>query len=284
MMIHAFSKNVAYPEHWGSLSIKSTFSGTEYYHSGSCRYAVNPTNYLIFNNGKTYSSHIYSNEEVESFTINFSPGFERTIVNGYLRSPETNLDSPVSSIDARARFIEKLYANDRFVTPTVRKLRKLASDFGQNREAIQELYVELLLNMLGSQESVWKEIGKIKAIKPSTKVELYRRLFQARDYIESCYAENINLEGLACISCLNTAYFLRQFKGFFGTTPHKYLIRKRMEVALKLFEDLNKSVTEVCYETGYTDPTSFGKLFKKYHGVSPEQYQREKTNKSIFTL
>ncbi len=281
MMIHARSKDVAYPEHWGSLSVKCAFNGNEYYQSGSCHYTVNDTNYLIFNDGRTYSSHIYSDKEVESFTVNFSPAFERKVVVGFLLTDQTNLDDPDFTKPDRHEFVEKLYPHDQFVSPVLKQLKNLAENFENNRERIEELYHELLINMLREQQGVWNEIRKINAIKLSTKAELYRRLHQAKDYMDSCYAESINLEKLGLITCLNTAYFLRQFKSFFGITPRQYLIKKRMEAALLMLQGFDRSITEICYETGYSELSSFGKLFKQFYGISPEQYQQNSMKKSI---
>src|ERR1017187_10556117 len=76
VIIHASSRSVSYPEHWGCLSVKCAFHGNESYQAGNRFYTVNDTNYLVLNEGTIYSSYIYSEFPVESFTINFSHELE----------------------------------------------------------------------------------------------------------------------------------------------------------------------------------------------------------------
>src|SRR5437764_2968 len=77
IIINASAVRVGFPEHWGGLSVKGAFGGYEYYESGDDFYAVNASNYLVFNEGRNYSSFIDSKTTVESFTINFTPELER---------------------------------------------------------------------------------------------------------------------------------------------------------------------------------------------------------------
>lgn len=87
--------------------------------------------------------------------------------------------------------------------------------------------------------------------------------------------EEVTLEKLASVSLFNQTYFLRQFKNYFGITPGKYLIRRRMEAAKMLLEQNKEvSITEVCLEVGYNDLSSFSKLFKHYFHFSPEHFRK----------
>src|SRR5882672_8292270 len=88
VIIHASAKDVSYSEHWGPLSIKCAIKGIEHYQCNGRFYSVDSNNYLIFNDGQYYSSHIYSKTGTESFTVNFSGDFRREALQGF----ESSLD------------------------------------------------------------------------------------------------------------------------------------------------------------------------------------------------
>jgi AraC family transcriptional regulator len=282
VIIHAKSKDISYPEHWGCLSIKCAFNGEEHYQSGDCFYSVNKNNYLIFNEGKSYSSYIFSKTQVESFTVNFSSFFEEEILNSMLQSHDHMLDNFQHHSHRKVEFIEKLHQHDEVVSPVLFKLYKLSFVTKPDYNRIDETYNELLEKLLLLQQHVSKEIQKVKAIKTSTKRELYKRLYQAKDYIDSCYTSPITLNKLSNIACLNNAYFLREFKKFFHLTPYQYVIQKRLELAKELLQNQDASITEICFAIGYEDVSSFTKLFKSHFRLSPETYSHS-IKKSIFT-
>jgi AraC-like DNA-binding protein len=105
-------------------------------------------------------------------------------------------------------------------------------------------------------------------------MELYKRLTRAKDYMDSCYTRDISLAELARVSYLNNTYFLRQFRNYYQITPRQYLIRRRMESAREILQTNKKlPITDICSKVGYSDLSSFSKLFKQYYSLSPEQYR-----------
>lgn len=282
VIINACSSDVSYAEHWGCLSIKCAFGGTEMYKISDRYYAVTDDAYFVCNEGQYYSSFIAAKKPVESFTINFTGTFVDQVKGSFY--PDAKLiDDPGFTGGGSCEFIEKLYCHSSGVSNSITRLRHLAKNFGENKGMIVEIYYLLLQNLMLSQQHVLNEVKHVKAVKQSTQNELYKRLHYAKDYIESCYADDITLEKLAQISCLNSAYLLRSFKRYFGQTPYQYLINKRMSVAARLLTTTAMPVFEICFETGYTDVSSFCRLFKKFYEYPPEGYRASKAKKVIFS-
>lgn len=272
VIINASSADVAYPEHWGCLSVKCAFGGNETYKVADRYYAVNSGNYFICNEGEYYSSCIAAKEPVESFTLNFSHQFVDIVARG-LSNTDLQLTGQPGFSYGSNEFIQKLYPHGGALSSSIFRIKKLALNFDENKEIITEQYYTLLENLFLSQQHVLNEIKQVKAVKLSTRKELYKRLHYAKDYLESCYQEEVSIEKLALISCLNRAYFLREFTKYFKQTPHQYLIRKRMSVAKELILNTRLPVNEICFSVGYTDAGSFGKLFKKHFLHAPESYR-----------
>jgi AraC family transcriptional regulator len=274
MIINARSSGIHYSDHWGPLSIKCAFNGKEYYKVDNSHYAVNDGNYLILNSGNYYSSTIDSRTEVESFTLNFRASLLTETLQS-LSCPDRFLLDNYGFTGTGFEFVEKLYPHDVVVSPILFRMKELIHKKEDAENAIGELFFLLMEKMILNQKEVQKEIAGIPALRASTRKELYKRLIRARDYMDSCYAEEVTLEKLASVSLLNQTYFLRQFKSYFKVTPGKYLVARRMEAAKTLLEQYKElSITEICLEVGYNDLSSFSKLFKHHFHHSPEQFRK----------
>jgi AraC-like DNA-binding protein len=100
------------------------------------------------------------------------------------------------------------------------------------------------------------------------KIYLYRRIVQAKLYIDNNYAEKIDLNNISGEACFSKFHFIRLFKTIYGKTPHQYLISYRIEKAIQLLR-AERPVTEVCFMVGFESVSSFSGLFKRIVGVSP---------------
>jgi AraC-like DNA-binding protein len=106
------------------------------------------------------------------------------------------------------------------------------------------------------------------------KLNLYRRIVQAKLFIDSNYAERIDAGEIADEACYSKFHFIRTFKNIYGRTPHQYLTHVRIERAKELLEQ-EVSVTEACFAVGFDSLGSFTSLFKRRAGVTPSEYQRQ---------
>jgi len=107
--------------------------------------------------------------------------------------------------------------------------------------------------------------------------DLYERLSRARSFIDESYQLPLDLNEISKQACLSRYHFLRLFRDTFETTPHQYLIQKRIEKAKELLRLRSLSVTDVCFEVGFESLGSFSSLFRKCVGDPPSGYrQRER--------
>ena len=86
----------------------------------------------------------------------------------------------------------------------------------------------------------------------------------------------MNVEFLANYMKMGRTVFYRKVKELTGYTPNEYITKKRMAYAVKLFEDPVMSISQIAYESGYSDPKYFSLAFKKYFGVSPNKFRTNK--------
>jgi AraC-like DNA-binding protein len=100
---------------------------------------------------------------------------------------------------------------------------------------------------------------------------LYRRIVQAKIFIDNNFADHIDLDNIADEAYFSKFHFIRQFKKIYSKTPHQYLISVRVEKSKYLLSD-GVPVSEVCYSVGFESLSSFSGLFKRVVGVSPSTY------------
>jgi AraC-like DNA-binding protein len=273
VIINDQTSEINYSEHWGPLSLKCAFNGNEFYTINHCAFAVNDSRYLILNHGSHYSSYINSDTKVESFSINFMPSMVLDMASSILESDTFNLES-FGFHRKELLFGEQLYVYDIGISSFLAKLRSFIRDPEKDSEVIEYLYWSLLERLVSCQKQLMKEVRNVPKIRFSTKTELYKRLTRAKDYLDSCYTRDISLEELARITYMNNSYFLRQFRNFYQITPRQYLIKRRMESAREhLMANHTMSIGEICSMVGYSDLSSFSRLFKQYYSLSPEKYR-----------
>ena len=111
---------------------------------------------------------------------------------------------------------------------------------------------------------------------------LYRRLVQAKLFIDDHYAEPIDLSCIADEAYFSKFHFIRLFKQIYGKTPHQYLTSVRIDKAIQLFKK-EVPVSEVCYAVGFESLSSFGSLFKRVKGVTPSAFLEEQQQHKIGT-
>jgi two-component system response regulator YesN len=102
-------------------------------------------------------------------------------------------------------------------------------------------------------------------------------LKEIKQYMYEHLHEDISLQDVADKMFFSTVYFSKFFKKQTGETFSNYLLRIRMEQAVKLLQE-NKKVTEISENCGYHDPSYFTRIFKEYYKYTPKDYARRFMN------
>lgn len=106
------------------------------------------------------------------------------------------------------------------------------------------------------------------------KIYLYKRIVQAKLFIDSNYADKIDLDNIADEAYFSKFHFIRLFKKIYGKTPHQYLTVVRIEKSIQLLRT-DIPVSDVCYAVGFESLSSFSGLFKLIVGLTPSAYQAQ---------
>ncbi len=275
MVTNAVVSRIHFPGHHGPLSIKCAFRGTETYRVGETTFNVNDRSFLILNDGQHYESWV-GDGQVNSFCIFFRPGFPEQVLKELISPEDHLLENPLGQMsESPASFFEKLYPHDRTMSPILFALYRESRRGMLNRMRLAELFDLLLERMLRLHQGVMREIDRLPAVKRSTRIECYRRLQRAREYIDDQYGTSLTIPEIASVSCLSTHHFLRLFKEVFGMTPYRYITHRRMEEARRLLLKTDLPVSAISYDLGFETPGSFSSLFRQQTGMSPVAYRAD---------
>jgi AraC-like DNA-binding protein len=107
---------------------------------------------------------------------------------------------------------------------------------------------------------------------------IYKREKFALDFmLEKCYRENISLKNLALKAGCSISTFKRKFEQLYHTTPGKWIQTRRLDEAYHLIHTSDKTISEICFEVGFENPSHFIQTFKGKFGITPKQLQYKLT-------
>lgn len=100
------------------------------------------------------------------------------------------------------------------------------------------------------------------------------QLSDALTYIRSNYMHNLTLDAVAVQANVSPYYLSHLFRERLGVTFVEYVTSVRMEMAKNYLIHTRLPVTAIAERLGYDDSGYFGKVFRKYAGVTPLAYRR----------
>ena len=255
--------------HSESFSIKTVFSGIERYQFEEREIGVRPSEALLVPPGRTYGSSIRTSELTDSFSVFFPSWWLQTIVT----------NAPAEHVD---RLLERggPLVSLPLTAETSSSLREFAETLTQadgDRLAAQETLAVLTHRIFLLAEAAGELAGRIHATNPSTRLELLRRVSRVRDLLESRVQSGVSLTELSREACLSEFHLLRVFKQAFGTTPARYLERRRMERARDLLHATGLPIAEVAASCGYSNLSAFGRAFRRAWGTSATSLRDERS-------
>jgi len=170
---------------------------------------------------------------------------------------------------AETEFKPRLFFFESDLWETAQKLKAQA----QSSTSDQRQYAELL-GMVLMHELLRLNNGTVAA-EPSLRGGLagWQRKRVAQ-YMQEHLSEEVTLATLAEMAGLSQFHFVRTFKQSFGLPPHRYLSSLRMEKATSLLANPAASVTQIAFNLGFSETSSFTSAFRKHTGLTPTAYRR----------
>ncbi len=156
----------------------------------------------------------------------------------------------------------------------IEQLAKLLFSEMQNDGLGGKLYLESLTNVLVihllRNYCVFEPI-----FRKQSKGLASSKLRQILDYINEYLDQDLSLKIMAKEVGMSYAYFADQFKQAMGIPPHQYVNQQRIEKAKQLLKEHKYTIAEIALESGLSSQSHLNKLFRKYVGTTPKNYQKQ---------
>jgi AraC-like DNA-binding protein len=97
----------------------------------------------------------------------------------------------------------------------------------------------------------------------------------AVQHLETNFADEISLSGLASKAQMSRSHFALLFRQFTGHAPHQYLLLVRLNHARKLIGERNPSLSlaEIAASTGFCDQAHLNRHFRRVFGTTPAAFR-----------
>lgn len=129
---------------------------------------------------------------------------------------------------------------------------------------IMESFVEIAREAVSSK--VFKQIPRIP--------QSYNNIHELLNFLNANYNKDISGDMIEEIFSCNFDYLNRVFKENIGKTIFVYLNEIRIHHAKEMIATTSMKIMAIGYRVGFRDECYFSKVFKKYTGMSPRQYEK----------
>lgn len=243
--------------------------------SGSCLHFINGVSYKVQKGDLIYigvgETHAFqSDEEVISYDLYIKPEFIFTKLLS--DKPDDILalslfhefSSEISSFSSCVSFrgADMIEADNLFAAA----FKEYTSNEPGRESALKGYFLVIITKFL--REIRKSHMGSIEH-------RLQKIMPEIIKYIENNYSHALSLDELAQKSFYNPSYFSRVFKELYGKNLTEYIAEKRINEAVKLLENSDLTIEEICRKVGYNDRKHFYKMFRQKMKLTPGQYRRE---------
>ena len=133
--------------------------------------------------------------------------------------------------------------------------------------------LEAYLALLNKEDTTEEDIAQQAKVNLNEEDEAFMR--HLIEYTEQHLSDSdINVGDLASTLATSRSGLQRKMKHLLGVTPQDFLREARIKHACLLLRNTSKSIAEVAYSCGFTDPKYFSRCFKNSIGQSPSEYKK----------
>ena len=108
--------------------------------------------------------------------------------------------------------------------------------------------------------------------RPNSRHSAYAQLDRVVAYMQEHFGENLRAWQLAELADISLAQLERHFRHVFQVTPQQYLIKLRIEMAMRLLRG-EGSIAGIGQCCGFSDQSAFARQFKATVGMTPSEYR-----------
>jgi AraC family transcriptional regulator len=205
--------------------------------------------------------------------INWLGGAERLAVAIHPHLLTNALEETAHRVDIE--LVERWDLRDQHISMVIREMQ---ADLADGCPA-GRLYGESLANALAVYLQHRYAVWRCAPVVYKGGMSRYR-LKWVLDYIVDNLEADLSLSQLSAIAGMSPHYFSELFKQSTGLSPHRYVLRQKIERAKEHLCNPRLTLIEAGFEVGFENPSHFARVFRKVVGVSPSHFRADCMRKS----
>jgi AraC family transcriptional regulator len=265
------------PAYRTTLSLKSVARGRATYATRRSRYVLDPGALVVLNQDQEYTLDIDARDRTATVCLFFEPGLVEGVVSA-MQAPEGALLEPEGvARGGGLEICERLHPKSGDIGARLQEIeRRIGRDAG---EPLDPAWLEA--QMFGIASAIARLEGRVRGemasfpgLRAATRVEAYRRLHWARDFLDASFAEPLTVARIARVAAMSPFHFQRLFRQAFGETPMQRVQARRLRAAASLLQDTERPITRICLDVGFESLGTFSALFRRRFGASPSAFRQ----------
>lgn len=150
----------------------------------------------------------------------------------------------------------------------------------KNNQLIAELFLDLCNNFDIVRKTNYVKSGIyniLQTVRNMTECETNDETTdKCVEYIDSNFCRNdLSVKEVCLAGNISEATLLRKFRKYREMSPKQYLIKKRLDKAVKLLLEGDKTVAEISLACGFGDPKYMSRAIKTHFGISPSELKNQ---------
>jgi AraC family transcriptional regulator len=101
-----------------------------------------------------------------------------------------------------------------------------------------------------------------------------RQIRRVLDYIDAHLQDDLGLVELATIAGLSPHHFVGAFKISVGKPPHQFVLERRVQRAVELLRDSDRTIAEIAHAAGFSSQSHLTANFGRVTGLTPSRFRR----------
>jgi AraC family transcriptional regulator len=137
------------------------------------------------------------------------------------------------------------------------------------------LFVDSLVSALSVQliRRCHRDCGTLRAVRGEARLTAAQKI-RVLDFIEANISRNFRLLELAALVELSEVHFGRCFMRTFGESPHQFVLKRRIRLAIERISQTKLTFAEIASLTGFADQAHLTRVVKKATGCTPSALRK----------
>ena len=231
-------------------------------------YPLNPRDILFVSAGEIHRPVTYPGKLYERIVIYVSQSFLTHWNNNIREDSKNDLSECFRLARSTSSVMHMPKGTEHDLLFHMKKLERVDKGEGFANQLYTEiLFIEFMILLNRALQS--NQLDKLHDATYDPKIQL------VLEYINSHLEEELTVDLLADTVFVSKYHLMRKFKAETGYSVHQYITSKRLLLARELLTTTSQSMTDICFQCGFRDYSSFSREFKKHFRVSARKFRQE---------